>query len=138
MVGFIVYLGFGIILAWLGYLVQKKHLYWLITGYNMMSESQQAKVDIQKVGILVGKMTYLLALLLVSAGCCFLVKQQQLAMVLTALMFPVIIYAIVQAQHYDGNTKNPNGTYKKSSLFFTGAIVFLLILTALLILLSLF
>lgn len=126
---FFLFNGCSILFVWLGYLVKYKHVYGLISGYNTMTEQQKAKVNTLELGNLVGNLLFAMALLFTISGVCFLLRWDHAGLFLIFLIIPVTIYAIIKAQTYDGNTRNPDGTRKKSSSIFIGAVVLFLAVT---------
>ncbi len=126
-IGFLIFLACGILLLWLGYLVKYKQRYWLISGYNTMTQAQKQKVDVQRLGALVGNLLFGMAFLFLLSGSCFVLGWEQAGMALILLVLPITIFAVIKAQRYDGNALNPDGTYKKRTILLIGSITLFLV-----------
>ncbi len=113
----------------LGYLIRFRKAYWLISGYNTMSAEKKQKVDTEKLGILMGNMCFAIGLIL-SLGILLLYFQQPgIAFVVLFFIVPVIIYTIIAAQKYDGNTRDQSGQMKTSAKIIVGAIILFILAT---------
>lgn len=115
--------------AGLGVAVKYYKAYWLISGYNTMSKEKKKNVDVEGLANFMGNMTFIMAALMLLATVLFMVDKEMLGGLMFALFVPLSIYAIIGAQKYDGNTKNPDGTMKKRTKIFVGVICGFLILT---------
>jgi hypothetical protein len=111
------------VLFFIGYLVRFRKMYWLISGYNTMSADKKKNVDTENLGILMGNMCFILGCLLF-IGFLFISLEAFIAgYIVLALIFPVIIFTIIIAQKYDGNTRTDSNKMKTSAKIVVGIIV---------------
>lgn len=114
----------------IGIAIKYYKAYWLISGYNTMSKEKKKNVDIENLGILMGNLSFVLAVIFLSASVLILVKQMFIASTMFFLIIPLSIYIVIKAQAYDKNTKNPDGTTKTGTKVTIGLVVVFLILTS--------
>ncbi len=100
----------AVIFAGLGLLIKYKKAYWLIAGYNTMSEENKKKVDVKNLGSFIANILFVLAAIILVAGTMLIQKQIVFAGIAFALIVPVTIYTLIGAQKFDGNTRNSGGT----------------------------
>ncbi|NLK00223.1 MAG: DUF3784 domain-containing protein, partial [Clostridia bacterium] len=103
------------IILLLGFMVKYRRAYWLISGYNTMSKGKQKNVDVVGLSKFVGNLCFLIALIFLAATIFFTLNKEVLGGLALFLTAPLSIYAVIKAQSYDGNTKNPDGTMKARS-----------------------
>ncbi len=96
-------------------MVKYHHAYWLISGYNTMSKEKKQNVDIEGLANLTGNFCFVLAGVLVLAFVLLLNGYDIAAGISFGLIFPLTIYMMIKAQHFDGNNRNPDGTMKHGS-----------------------
>ena len=129
MILFIAFLLPIFIFALIGFLIKYKKAYWLISGYNTMSEEKKKNVDIESIGKLMSGMCFLVAAIMLVALVFILLGKPAISGLLSALILPVIVYTVIKAQKYDGNTRNSDGKMKKR----TKALISTIIAAAILI-----
>ncbi|NLT95247.1 MAG: DUF3784 domain-containing protein [Clostridia bacterium] len=105
-------IGSALLLIVLGALVRRPNWYWLISGYNTMSKEKKEKVDIKGLSAFLGNMLYLMAAIFLAASIAYLLDHPLIFLGIISLTFLQIIYMLIKAQKYDGNSKNPDGSYK--------------------------
>ena len=124
-------MGFSVLLVLgLGIMIKYYKAYWLISGYNTMSEETKKKVDIEGLARFIGNACIVMAAILSIATVFFMIDQQWLGGMMFAAIFPYSMYLIVKSQKYDGNSKNSDGTMTKKSKMTIGVIVALLTFTS--------
>jgi len=102
-------------------------MYWLISGYNTMSAEKKKNVDTQQLGILMGNVCFILGFLTFFGFLLIVLQAFTAGMIVLALFFPVIIYTLITAQKYDGNTRTADNKMKTSAKIIVGIIVAALI-----------
>ena len=103
--------------------------YWLISGYNTMSEENRENVDIKNLGEFIANILFVMSGIILIATLLILLNQTLAAVFAFFLMVPVSIYTVIRAQTYDGNTRKPDGTTKTGTKVLIGALVSFLVLT---------
>ncbi len=111
-----------------GWAIRFKRAYWLISGYNTMSAEKKRRVDIEPLGRLMANMCFVMAGIIATASFLITMGWDIATMVCFGTLVPVIIYTLIYAQRYDGNTRNPDGTMKTTTKIFLGAVISFLIL----------
>ncbi|HHV71334.1 MAG TPA: DUF3784 domain-containing protein [Clostridia bacterium] len=119
----------ALILIIFGVMIKYKKAYWLISGYNTMSQEKKGKVDVISLSRLVGNFCFLLAGILVLAGILLSLNKIVLGVIVLALIFPLSIYLLIKAQKYDGNTRNPDGSMNKKAKITLGTVNIFMIIT---------
>lgn len=116
------------VLFGIGYLVRYRKAYWMISGYNTMPAEKKKKVDVEGLGKLMGNMCFILgAIFLIGISLLYL-KQPVAGFAFLGLTVPVIIYTLIAAQKFDGNTRKESGEMKTSAKFTIGGLVVFLLL----------
>lgn len=113
----------------LGVLVKYYRAYWLIAGYNTMSQEKREKVDVVGLSKLSGNLCFAIAAVLIIATIMFMFDKEAWGGITLALIVPISIYALIKAQKFDGNTKNPDGTTNRKTKLTVGGISGFLVLT---------
>ena len=127
--------GLLVLAAWL---IKHKKMYWLISGYNTMSKDKKKKVDVEGLGKHIANMCFVMAGI-IFLGAFFLVNKEMIFFGITYAGFlPVIIYTLVAAQKYDGNTKDAKGKMKKGTKIVLGIIIAILMIGSIWITLMLY
>lgn len=129
----------GLFLILMGFAVHIKKWYFLISGYNTMSEEQKANVDVESLGRLVGIYCYLNGVILIVMGLLhFAGYEKSLAPGLIFLGISTV-YILVKSQKYDGNLYE-DGKLKKGAwikiILIGGIIVVTLLFVAVLMFFS--
>ena len=107
----------------IGLLIKYKKAYGLISGYNTMSPEKKRNVDIEGLGRLVANLCFLLAGLILIAAALAFAGLTVLAGIGFALILPVVLYFVVKAQKYDGNTRDENGRMKTGTKVMIGVVI---------------
>ena len=119
-----------ILLVTFGLLIKYKKAYWLISGYNTMPAEKKKKVDAEGLGRLMANMCFTMAAIFTAAALLMFLEKMTLAGLAFALILPVIIYTLVSAQKYDGNTRNQQGKMKTGAKVIVGSAVAFFVLIA--------
>jgi len=119
----------AILFITLGVLVKYHKAYWLISGYNTMSPEKRKNVDVLGLSKFICKMSFVLAAIMLIALVFSVLGKETVSVLVFALIVPVSIIIIIKAQTYDGNTKNHDGTMKKSAKLIVGGISGFLVIT---------
>lgn len=104
-----------LLLLLIAVMVKYHHAYWLISGYNTMPKEKKQNVDIEGLANLTGNFCFVLAGVIGMAFIFLLNGYDIAAGIIFALIFPLTIYMMIKAQHFDGNNRNPDGTMKHGS-----------------------
>lgn len=120
----------GIILAIIGCLIKYKKAYWLISGYNTMSAEKKKNVHIEGLGRFVSSVCFVIATIIFVATIFIALGKNTESVIVFALLLPVIIYTLINAQKYDGNARNDEGKMKKGTKLLIGLIISFLVLVA--------
>lgn len=119
----------ALLMAGLGALVKYREAYWLISGYNTMSEEEKSNVDVVGLANFIGNSCFFIAGILLVSALLGLVGQVALAGMVPILIIPGSIYMIIKSQKFDGNIKNTDGTIKRKAKMKVTVISTLLSLT---------
>lgn len=119
----------AIMLSVSGFAMKHHKAYWLIAGYNTMSEEDKKNVDITNLAKLMANSLFVISGITFMASVFMFFNQTLAGLVLFSLIIPVSIYLIVRAQAYDGNTRRPDGTTKTRNKVLVGVIIGLLVAT---------
>lgn len=103
--------------------------YWLISGYNTMSQEKKKNVDVEGLGSFVGNFCFVLGAIILLGGLLIAFGKAVIGSIIFALIFPASIYAIIKSQQFDGNTKNSDGTMNAKTKIIIGSISLLLIIS---------
>ena len=96
----------AVFMVLLGLGVHKKRWYFLISGYNMMSKEEQAKVDIEGVAKAIGWMSYIMAALFIGMGLLIEFEQWNLLWVITiAIIFVPFCFMFYSRRFYPKGMK---------------------------------
>lgn len=99
----------------LGLSIHKFKWYFLISGYNTMSKEKQAKVDVARLGKLMGLYGYFNALLFLLMAC---VEWFDIGVPQTPFWVLFVVSTgllLVKAQKYDGNLFDEQGKWRKGA-----------------------
>ena len=121
--GFLILLFPPLVLFLIGYLIRYRKLYWLISGYNTMSAEKKKKVDTENLGVFMGNICFILGFLLFVGFLLISLEAFIPGYIVLALIFPLIIFTIIAAQKYDGNTRTDSNKMKTSAKIVVGVIV---------------
>ena len=119
-----------VILVIIGMLIKYKKAYWLISGYNTMSAEKKKNVDIESLGKLAANVSFFIAALIFVAEILIFIGKVPISMMVFALLIPTVIYTLIKAQRYDGNTRDANGKMKTKTKAAIAIIAGLIILTS--------
>ncbi len=111
----------------LGVAVKYLKAYWLISGYNTMSRDKKKNVDVARLGNLLGNFCFVLAAIMFLSGILLASGKEMSGMIVLSLIFPLLIYVLIKAQKYDGNTRNPDGTMNTKTKIIIGGISLFLV-----------
>lgn len=106
----------------MGFAIKYKKAYWLISGYNTMSEDKKKNVDVQGLGIFMGNMMFLMGGVLLVAALFLALKQAIIGIILLLLLIPLSLFIIIKAQAYDGNMKNEDGSLNRNAKLLIGVV----------------
>lgn len=120
----------------LGVLVKYGKCYWLISGYNTMSKEKRQRVAVVRLANFLGNCMFVLAGQMIASGLFFHLNHQLAAMVAIFSIFPFIVYLLIKAQRYDGNTRNAEGMMKLSTKVIIGVFIAVFVVTGVFIVLS--
>jgi len=119
----------AILLLVSGIAIKFHKAYWLISGYNTMSEEKKKNVDIKNLGEFLANILFVMSSIILIATLLMFLNQMVAAGIMFFLMLPVSIYTVIKAQTYDGNTREPDGTMKTGTKVLIGVVVGFLVLT---------
>ena len=108
-------------LSFVGIALKKQTGYWMISGYNTMSEDDKENVDIEKLSSLIGNYLLIMAGMIFLIFLLFHLKQGIAGAVVLLFLFPLTMYVMIKGQKYDKNTLKPDGTMKTRSKVYIGA-----------------
>lgn len=119
----------AILLSVFGIAIKYHKAYWLISGYNTMSEEKKKNVDIKNLGEFIANILFLMSAIILMASLFMFLKQILAAGMVFFLIIPVSIYTVIKSQSYDNNTRKPDGTTKTGTKVLIGVVVGFLVLT---------
>lgn len=117
----------GLLFAVLGVLIGYFRWYWLISGYNTMSEERKKQVDIEALAYFMGKCLFLIAGLQFLGAYLLYINIPEASQVIPLAVVALIIYMLFNAQKYDSGALNPDGTMKKSTKLILGTVFILFV-----------
>lgn len=92
------------LIVFMGWGVEKKKWYFLISGYNMMSDEEKKNVDVENLAKSIAKMCYVLAALLVVMAVSIKFEIWFLVWIATGLIIIVPLFSVFRMQKYDYNS----------------------------------
>jgi hypothetical protein len=113
----------GLLLLVLGYLIRFRKMYFLISGYNTMSAEKKKNVNTEGLSILMGNSLFVMGGVMFAGMTLMVVRQSTAGFAVLSLMLPLIIYILIAAQKYDGNTRSESGQMKTGSKIAVAAII---------------
>lgn len=113
----------AIILFVLGWLIRFRKMYFLISGYNTMSREKKKNVDVAGLGVMMGNTLFVMGGILFVALLLLTLELTVPGLIVMALLVPVIVYLLVGAQKYDGNTRTATGAARPGSKILIGFII---------------
>ncbi len=137
MVGIIVLLFSGLLLIILGWLLAKKEMYWMISGYNTMSKERKKLVDVEGLARFLAKHLYVMGFIFLLAALFISINLEYLTLAIIFLLLPQTIILIIKAQSFDQGAKNENGGYKTSAKLTIGFMILVFVGVAFLLFRSL-
>ena len=95
----------SILFILIGLAVSKYKCYWLISGYNTASKEEKSKIEIEKVAKHIGRMCYLIALVLFLGG--IVTNYIEISIFPFTILIMIIIFGyLFYLQKYDHNKKS--------------------------------
>lgn len=111
---YIVFIFMALLFLLIGIAVKRFKWYFLISGYNTMTKEQQAQVDIEKTGNLLGNFCYTMFFTQILASALGYFNYEFLAFMISFVSIILgIIIILIKSEKYDGNDRNPDGSIKK-------------------------
>lgn len=126
---FIVMGAVSILLLVIGIAIKYFKAYWLISGYNTMSEEKKKNVDIVSLGNFVAKILFIMAGIFIISTILLSLGQEMIGLICLFLIMPLSIYTVIKTQTFDRNTKNEDGTFKRGTKVLIAVVVGLFIIT---------
>lgn len=129
---YIVFILMAFIFLFIGIVIKHFKCYFLIAGYNTMTEEQQSKVDIEKTGAIVGNFGYAMFFTQILASILGYLNYELLAFLISFIsILSGVIVILIKSEKYDGNDRNPDGSLKKEkkimitviSVFFAAIVI---------------
>lgn len=99
-------------------LIRFKKTYWMISGYNTMSEEEKRNVDAEKMGKSTSNSILVMSALVFIGGLFLYYNKDILGIISLMLILPVSLITVAVSQKYDNNYK---GKEKKQNIIFTVA-----------------
>lgn len=118
------------ILVVIGFLIKYKKAYWLISGYNTMSVEKKKNVNIEKLARFVAYVCFILAAIIFVAFIFMFIGEVAISGIIFALMLPVIIFTLINAQKFDGNNFNSEGKIKTGTKVIIGSVIAVVVFIA--------
>lgn len=122
-ISFIICIFSVILLSLCGIGIKYYKTYWLISGYNTMSEEDKKNVDIKNLGVFMANILFVMSGIILIASLLMLLEQMLAAGIVFFLIVPVSIYTVIKAQIYDANTRKQDGTTKTGTKVLIGFLV---------------
>lgn len=108
-----VFIGIGIFMIFMGFGIHKLKWYFLISGYNTMSQERKKNVDVEGLGRLMGGYLYVEGVLTLLAGIGIQLGFTH-AITLWVGSFSILtVFLLVKAQKFDGNMYDQNQKLNK-------------------------
>lgn len=105
----------GAIFLFLGLAIHVFKWYFLISGYNMMSKENQARVDTRRLGRMMGTYCYFNGGLFILGGLLQRAGFQSNSLLLLIPFGLSTVYLLIRAQRFDGNLYNEEGRLRQGS-----------------------
>lgn len=93
-----------------GIAIKYHKAYWLISGYNKMSEEKKKNVDIKNMGEFIANILFIMSGTILIASLLMFLNQTLASVFMYWLLIPVSIYLVIRVQIYDGNKKELDDT----------------------------
>lgn len=108
-----IFAGIGLFIILIGLAVHKLKWHFLIAGYNTMSKEEREKVDIERVGRLLGIFSYVNGAVFILLGILLAYGIEEAILPVIAFFFVSLIYVNMKAQKYDRNIFDEQGKFVK-------------------------
>jgi len=109
----LLWVGLAALFVVIGWGVHVKKWYFLISGYNMMTKEEQAKVDVEPLAKSLATMSYIIAGTLLVMGLGIELNINAIPTIATVILVVVPIFFVIKAQKYY-NGASSKGSSKKS------------------------
>jgi hypothetical protein len=116
-----------LLIALIGYLIKNKHQYWLVSGYNVMSADDKKEVDIEKLSVFAGNMSFVIAGILCLGNLFAYLRLQTLSAALYFIMVFVVGYLLFKSHRFNKNAYD--GSKLKVVYFLTSFLIIVLLAT---------
>jgi len=103
----------GLVFIFLGVGIHQLKWYFLISGYNTMSEEKKARVDVDKLGAFIGKYLYIMGAVLILFGILLRLGVESLTLPLIIFFAVSTVFVLIKAQTFDGNVYDENRQLRK-------------------------
>ena len=111
----------------LGWVIRYRRAYWLISGYNMMSEQEKSRVDIQGLSVLIFRWMLMGAAIFAIAFMLLAFNLFWPGLFVFLLVFPWVTTLVVRAQRFDGNAVDASGRWSSKTRWTVGALAVLML-----------
>jgi hypothetical protein len=118
-----------ILFAAIGFFIKFKKAYWLISGYNTMSAEKKKNVDTEGLGSFMGNALFIMSAIFFISSVLALFGKMAACGIVFAFILPMVVYIIIKAQKYDGNTRNAVGKMKTGTKLMIASIIAVLVIT---------
>jgi hypothetical protein len=129
---YLVFILMALIFLSIGIAIKHFKWYFLISGYNTMTKEKKARVDIEKIGNIVGNFGFIIFLLQILAAILGYFGYELTAFIISFIsILSGVLIVVIKSEKYDSNGRNPDGSLNKRkkfmltaiSLFFTAVII---------------
>lgn len=124
---FLIWIGLAALFVVIGWGVHMKKWYFLISGYNMMSKEEKAKVDVVPLAKSMAIMSYIIAGLLLLMGLAIYFEWTAFTYVIIAFMIIIPTVFAIRAQKYYNSAAMSGSSKKSKKISITITVVTLLI-----------
>jgi hypothetical protein len=125
----IVFSAIAVLFIVIGVAIKYYKCYWLISGYNTATEEKRENIDVEGLGKFIGNCCFVMGVLFVLGAIVALMGSKGAAVLVIILVIGVIIYMLIQAQKYDANTRNPDGSMNKKTKIAIGSVIAFIVVT---------
>lgn len=101
----IIFAAISLLFIAIGLAISKYRCYWLISGYNTASKEEQSRIEIEKVAMHMGRMCYLIALVLFIGG--IVTNYTRISIFPVTILIMLIVFGyLFYLQRFDHNKKS--------------------------------
>ena len=100
--------GIGLLLTFCGFLIRFRQAYWLISGFNTMSEEEKSHIDVARLGRVMFVSCLLMGFSVLSGGIFFYLGLDVFGMIGLFLILPIVFVTLIFSQKCNHDPQKTN------------------------------